>query len=82
MSIIIIINTTTNGLRPALPYLTNKSSTKCGNWYNGKVYPIITQYSSNVYIKGLLGSVPIENHGFCDFYFQDFTFNDIKVKNV
>ena len=32
------IITTTNSLRQAFLYLTNKSSTKCENWYDGKVY--------------------------------------------
>ena len=32
----ISVNHVKNSLRQVLPYLTNKSSTKCGNWCDGK----------------------------------------------
>ena len=34
----IVVYLVHNSLRQALLYLTNKSSTKCGNWYDGKAY--------------------------------------------
>ena len=31
------VNLVKNSLRQVLPYLTNRTSTKCGNWCDGKV---------------------------------------------
>ena len=35
------VNLAKNSLRLALPYLTNRSSTKCENWCDGKATPMI-----------------------------------------
>ena len=47
------VNLVQNILRQALLYLTNKSSTKCGNWYAGKVKCTNDQCCDKIYVNNV-----------------------------